>query len=78
MSILAPVRNAGQTPDVIYLILGHSAHNYFFFGSSRINTGAVFLRIFTAAFLIFLAPAGISNPTGPISNPAGQSLTNLT
>ncbi len=29
-----------------------------YFGSSRIKPGAVFLRIFTVAFLLFLAPAG--------------------
>ncbi len=28
------------------------------FGSSRIKPGAVFLRIFTVAFLLFLATAG--------------------
>ena len=37
-------------------------------GSSALNPGAVFLRFFTAAFLLFLTPAGGSNP-------AGQSLT---
>ena len=30
----------------------------FISGSSRINGGAVFLRFFTVAFLLFLAPAG--------------------
>ena len=37
-----------------------------------------FCRIFTVAFLLFLASAGGSwgsYPAGPISNPAGQSLT---
>ena len=36
-------------------------------GSSRINPGAVFLRIFTVAFLLFLAPKGGSNTARPIS-----------
>ena len=34
--------------------------------SSRINPGAMFLLIFTVAFLLFLAHAGGSNRTGPI------------
>ncbi len=37
-------------------------------GSCALNPGAVFLRFFTVAFLLFLAPAGGSNS-------AGQSLT---
>ncbi len=32
------------------------------------------LGIFTVAFLLFLAPAGGSNPGGQFSNPAGHSL----
>ena len=34
-----------------------------------------FLRIFTVAFLLFLAPVWGSSPAGPIFNPAGHSLT---
>ncbi len=33
-------------------------------GTSRINTEAAFLRIFTVAFLLFLVPAGGSNTAG--------------
>ena len=32
-------------------------------------------RIFTVAFLPFLAPAGALTPWGQVHNPAGQSLT---
>ncbi len=35
------------------------------FGSSALNPGAVFLRFFTVAFLLFLTPAGGSKPAGP-------------
>ena len=38
------------------------------FGPGRLGEVMVFLRIFTLAFLLFLAPAGGSNP-------AGQSFT---
>ncbi len=34
-----------------------------------------FFRIFTVVFLLFLAIAGCSNPTGQFHNPAGHSLT---
>ncbi len=34
-------------------------------GSSVLNPGAMFLRFITEAFLLFLAPAGGSNPAGP-------------
>ncbi len=30
------------------------------FGSSALNPGAVFLRFFTVAFLLFLTPAGLT------------------
>ena len=35
------------------------------YGSSALNPVAVFLRFFTVSFLLFLTPAGGSNPTGP-------------
>ena len=44
-------------------------------GSSALNPGAEFLRFFTEAFLLFLAPAGALTLRGQLSNPAGQSLT---
>ncbi len=34
-------------------------------GSSALNPGAVFLRFFTVAFLLFLTPQGGSNSAGP-------------
>ena len=36
------------------------------FRSGVLNPGAVFLRFVTEAFLLFLAPTGGPNPTGPI------------
>ena len=47
----------------------------FIFGTSSVWGRIGFLRIFTLAFLLFLVPAGDSNPAGPLSNPAGQSFT---
>ncbi len=35
-------------------------------GSGVLNPGAVFVRFVTVAFLLFLAPAGVPNPVGPI------------
>ena len=46
-----------------------------YFGSSALNPGAVFLRFFTVAFLLFRTPAGALTLRGQLSNPAGQSLT---
>ena len=51
-------------------------------GSGVLNPGAVFLRFVTEAFLLFLAPAGSSNPTWPYPNTVltlnGKSNLNLT
>ena len=44
-------------------------------GSSVLNLGAGFLRFFTEAFLLFLAPAGDSNPAGPIFKAWGAIIT---
>ncbi len=46
-----------------------------FLGSSALNPGAVFLRFFTVAFLLFLTTAEALTLWGQLSNPAGQSLT---
>ena len=48
-------------------------------GPSALNPGAVFFVFFTEAFLLFLDPAGGSNPVkpypNPFLNPVGAKLT---
>ena len=52
-------------PGGLYMVvLALSDTNVKILGSSAINPGAVFLRFFTIAFLLFLTPAGGSNATG--------------
>ena len=38
----------------------------YYVGSSRINQGAVFFRIFTVAYPLFLDTVGDSNPAGQL------------
>ena len=40
-----------------------------YLGSGALNPGAVFLRFFTLAFLLFLTTAGGSNPSGQLPLP---------
>ena len=57
-----PLRVQNLNIVIVLFLSDHHIEIKSSFGSSALNPGAVFHRFFTVAFLLFLAPAGGSNP----------------
>ena len=65
---IIPMTKQGETvrnDEILKLTQNFKFKTRTYSGSSALNPGAVFLRFFRVAFLLFLTPAVGSNPAGP-------------